>query len=39
LEALARDYAAMQPMFLRTPPAFDEVIQQLAGAEQAINSM
>ena len=39
LEALARDYEAMQPMFLRTPPPFAEVMRQLAAAEQAINSM
>jgi hypothetical protein len=38
-EALARDYAVMQPMFLREPRPFGEVMNQLAAAEQAINSM
>lgn len=38
-EALAGDYAVMQPMFLREPRPFAEVMQQLAAAEQAINSM
>ena len=37
--ALSLDYAAMRPMFLREPAPFPEVMQQLAGAEQAINSM
>jgi len=38
-KALAGDYAVMQPMFLREPRPFAEVMQQLAAAEQAINSM
>ena len=38
-EALAGDYAVMKPMFLREPPAFDQVMQQLAAAEQTINLM
>lgn len=36
--ALARDYAAMQPMFLSEPPSFDELLYQLAQAETALNS-
>jgi hypothetical protein len=38
-EALAHDYAVMRPMFLKEPRPFAEVMQQLATAEQAINSM
>ena len=38
-DALAKDYAVMQPMFLRQPPPFAHVMQQLAAAELAINSM
>jgi hypothetical protein len=39
LEALTSDYAVMQPMFLREPPPFSEVVRALETAEQAINSM
>jgi hypothetical protein len=38
-EPLAGDYAVMKPMFLREPPPFAQVMQQLATAEQTINSM
>ncbi len=34
---LARDYAAMRPMFLTPPPAFDAVLAQLAEAERVLN--
>ena len=37
--ALARDYEAMRPMFLREPVPFDELMRQLAEAEQTINTM
>ena len=37
--ALAQDYAIMRPMFLREPPSFANVMQQLAAAEQTINAM
>lgn len=36
---LAADYATMRPMFLREPPPFGRVIEQLAAAEQTINSL
>jgi Nucleotidyl transferase AbiEii toxin, Type IV TA system len=39
LEALASDYAVMRPMFLHDPPPFTDVVERLAAAEQAINSM
>jgi len=35
--ALAHDYAAMRPMFMSEPPAFEELMRQLAAAEAAIN--
>jgi len=38
-DALAEDYASMRSMFLSEPPPFDEVMQQLADAEQEINAM
>jgi hypothetical protein len=36
--ALAQDYAAMQQMFTRTPPAFDRVLDRLAQAEAKLNA-
>jgi hypothetical protein len=36
--ALAQDYAKMQPMFLSPPPAFEDVLGQLAKAEAVLNS-
>ena len=36
--ALAKDLNAMGPMFLSTPPAFKELLQQLAEAEEILNS-
>ncbi len=39
MDALAADYAAMQTMFLSTPPPFEQVMDELAVAEQTINSM
>jgi len=36
--ALAKDLDAMGPMFLSTPPAFKELLQQLAEAEEILNS-
>lgn len=38
LDALKRDYARMQPMFLATPPAFDELLTQLDSAERMLNN-
>lgn len=35
--ALTQDYAQMRPMFLTEPPAFDEVMAQLAEAEVKLN--
>lgn len=35
--ALGQDYARMLPMFLQAPPTFDEVLRQLAEAEQWLN--
>lgn len=35
---LRRDYAAMQPMFLSPPPAFEEVLATLHNAEEALNA-
>ncbi|MBI5506763.1 MAG: nucleotidyl transferase AbiEii/AbiGii toxin family protein [Deltaproteobacteria bacterium] len=35
--ALARDYASMRPMFLSDPLPFDELLDQLASAERALN--
>ena len=37
LPELRRDYAAMEPMFLSPPPAFETVIATLRDAEQTIN--
>ena len=37
IDAVARDYAQMQPMFLAPPPAFDAVLSQLAMAERVLN--
>ena len=36
---LAQDYATMQPMFLREPPSFEELLNQLAEAEAVLNTM
>ncbi len=36
--ALAQDYAAMQQMFIGTPPAFDDVLDRLAQAEARLNA-
>lgn len=36
--ALARDYAAMRPMFLHDPPPFDAVLQRLVEGERSLNS-
>ena len=36
--ALAQDYAAMQQMFIGTPPAFDDVLDRLAQAETQLNA-
>ncbi len=36
--ALAQDYMAMQQMFIRTPPAFDQVLDRLARAEARLNA-
>ena len=35
--ALARDYAAMQPMFLSKPPSFEDLLARLTQAEEALN--
>ena len=35
--AQAQDYATMRPMFMSEPPAFAELVHQLAGAEQTLN--
>ncbi len=37
--ALAQDYATMRPMFMTEPPAFAELMQKLAQAEQVLNSL
>lgn len=37
-DALARDYAAMRPMFLSEPTGFADLITQLADAERTLNS-
>ncbi len=37
--ALAVDYTEMRPMFLTEPPSFDQLMRQLADAEQTINAM
>ncbi len=34
---LKRDYQAMQPMFLETPPSFEEILKDLAELEERIN--
>lgn len=39
LTALAADYATMRPMFLTEPPPIAQVMQQLAAAEQKINTL
>ena len=36
--ALAQDYAIMRPMFLREPPPFEQMMQQLVAAERIINA-
>jgi hypothetical protein len=38
-DPLARDYAAMRPMFLSEPPRFDDLITQLADAERTLNAI
>ncbi len=38
LAELRRDYAAMEPMFLSTPPKFEEMLATLREAEQALNT-
>ncbi len=35
---LARDYAAMRPMFMTGPPSFDVLLRELGNAENVINS-
>ena len=37
--AIGDDYATMRPMFLTEPPPFADLMQQLADAEQAINTL
>lgn len=37
--ALAQDYATMRPMFMSEPPAFDDLMRQLADAEKALNAL
>ncbi len=37
--ALAQDYTTMRPMFMSAPPAFEELMHQLATAEQALNAL
>ena len=37
--ALAQDYAVMRPMFLREPPPFAQVMQELVAAERIINAV
>ena len=37
--ALAQDYATMHPMFMTEPPAFAELMQKLAQAEQVLNNL
>ncbi len=37
LPELRRDYAAMEPMFLSSPPPFDEIIETLREAERSLN--
>ena len=39
LAALANDYAVMRPMFMREPLPFEQVMRQLAVAEQTINGL
>jgi len=38
IDALARDYALMRPMFLTPPSPFEEILQQLATAEKTFNA-
>lgn len=37
--ALAQDYTTMRPMFMSEPPAFEELMRQLAAAEQTLNAL
>lgn len=37
LAELRRDYAAMEPMFLRPPMTFEEILAVLREAEQTLN--
>jgi nucleotidyltransferase AbiEii toxin of type IV toxin-antitoxin system len=37
--ALAEDYSVMRPMFLREPPTFEQMMEQLGVAERMINSL
>ena len=37
--ALANDYAVMRPIFMREPLPFEQVMRQLAVAEQTINGL
>ena len=39
LAALRRDYAAMEPMFLRSPMRFEELLAVLREAEQTLNRL
>lgn len=36
--ALAEDYSVMRPLFLREPPPFEQLMEQLAAAERTINA-
>lgn len=38
LETLAADYVEMQPMFLREPPPFSDVVRDLEAAERTVNA-
>jgi hypothetical protein len=35
---LRRDYRQVEPMFLVSPPSFDEVLQVLQDAEKSLNN-
>jgi hypothetical protein len=35
--AVGEDYAQMRPMFMKEPPAFGDLLQQLSQAEQVLN--
>ena len=37
--ALAQDYAAMQQMFMSTPPSFDQILERLGAAEAQLNAV